>query len=133
MTVEDRIRLETEIWRGTPYVWGGTSQEGIDCSAFTQMIFRSQFEIQLPRTTAEQRRMGQKVRREDLQPGDLIFFRTTGFGFLFRKQHVGIYLSNSEFAHASGSEGVTISSLDDRYWRRALRAARRIVPVPDAP
>lgn len=108
-------------WRGTPYVDGGMSTSGIDCSGFTVLAYRDLFGVKLPRTAGEQAEFGEVVEREDLAPGDLVFFQTG-----FAKRHVGIYLQDDQFLHASLSRGVTISSLDDGYWRKKYWQARRL-------
>lgn len=123
---EQRLREVTESWRGTPYKLGGASRSGIDCSAFSRVLFEDVYKVELPRTAEEQERLGAGVERKALQPGDLVFFRTQGMGPLFRSRHVGVYLGGGEFAQASGRRGVTISSLDNRYWSRKFHSARRI-------
>ncbi len=125
-SVEERIRTQTAAWSGTPYKWGGTTKDGVDCSAFTQAVFASAFEVELPRTAEEQERLGSVVAVDSLQAGDLVFFKTGGFLGLFKKRHVGIYLSNGDFAHASG-KGVGISSLNDAFWHREYRTGRRVL------
>lgn len=97
-------------WHGTPYRLGGASRHGIDCSAFVQITYRDLFGINLPRTTSEQLSAGQRVSRRALQTGDLVFFRRGG--------HVGIYLENDQFLHASTSQGVKISNMNNQYWSR---------------
>lgn len=111
-----------EHWQGTPYRLGGMSLSGIDCSAFTQIAYRDLFDMQIPRTVAEQVRYGKKISARQLQPGDLVFFKT---GFFQR--HVGIYVSDSRFAHASTSSGVMLSSLDNSYWRDAYWKSTRLL------
>ncbi len=123
---ERRLRDVTEEWRGTPYKLGGTSRSGIDCSAFSRVLYENVYQIELPRTAEEQEQLGAAVNRDGLQPGDLIFFRTQGMGPLFKSRHVGVYLGGGEFAQASGRRGVTISRLDNRYWSKKYHAARRI-------
>ena len=125
--VEQLIRAKAEAWWGTPYKWGGTTKAGIDCSAFTQTIFASTFGLKLPRTAEQQERLGIYVPKDSLKSGDLVFFRTGGFLFLFRRRHVGVYLSNGEFAHASGSRGVTTSRLDEPFWKKEFKTARRVL------
>jgi lipoprotein Spr len=98
-------------WFGAPYRMGGTSKDGIDCSAFTQMIYTSFFNIVLPRTARDQFKLLRSISRAEMREGDLVFFNTTG-----GVSHVGIYLQNNKFVHASTSEGVTISDLFDPYW-----------------
>lgn len=99
-----------ELWQGTPYRSGGVNHSGIDCSAFVQVTFRDLFGMDLPRTTEQQLRIGQHIHRAQLQPGDLVFFRNG--------RHVGIYLENHKFLHASTTRGVMISSLKNTYWSR---------------
>ncbi len=109
-------------WEGTPYVLGGSSMNGIDCSAFTQIVFRDYFGKQLPRNTREQLQEGSGVRRNGIRPGDLVFFRTSR-GVL----HVGIVIESGNFLHASVSNGVMISSLSENYWAGRYLGARRIL------
>lgn len=123
---ERRLRDVTEEWRGTPYKLGGASRSGIDCSAFSRVLYDNVYQVALPRTAEEQEQLGSAVGRSDLQPGDLVFFRTQGMGPLFKSRHVGVYLGGGEFAQASGRRGVTISRLDNRYWSRKYHAARRV-------
>lgn len=99
-----------EAWQGTPYRIGGVNRSGIDCSAFVQVTFRDVFGMDLPRTTEQQSRMGQRINRQQLRPGDLVFFRNG--------RHVGIYLEENKFLHASTTRGVMISNMDNSYWSR---------------
>ncbi len=103
-------------WKGTPYKLGGTGRRGIDCSAFVQNLYREVYGINLPRTTKRQVEEGKKVRRSSLEVGDLVFFKT---GFNLR--HVGIYVGDNEFIHASTSNGVIKSKIthywDEKYWQ----------------
>jgi cell wall-associated NlpC family hydrolase len=123
---ERQLREVTEAWRGTPYKLGGTSRSGIDCSAFSRVVYTDVYQTTLPRTAEEQEKLGEKVDRDSLESGDLVFFRTQGMGPLFRSRHVGVYLGGGEFAQASGRRGVTISRLDDHYWSRKYHTGRRI-------
>jgi len=110
-------------WLGTPYKWAGLTEKGIDCSAFVREVFRSSGQMELPRTSRAQYRIGEPVEKEDLLFGDLVFFKTNSRG---RITHVGIYLSDDLFVHASSRQGVTVSSLSSSYYSRAYRGARRI-------
>lgn len=121
--LEARLRAEVRTWDGTPHVWGGASRAGADCSGFVMRVFEDALEFNLPRTTEEQALVGDRVSENALSPGDLVFFRTAP-----KTRHVGIYLSNGEFAHASSSEGVQISALDSDYWKRTYWMSRRVLP-----
>ncbi|MCS7000293.1 MAG: C40 family peptidase [Bacteroidota bacterium] len=111
-------------WLGRPYRFGGTTEEGIDCSAFMQALFRTCTGALLPRTAQEQFAYGQPIERADqLQFGDLVFFHTRRHAWV---SHVGIYLGDNLFAHASSRYGVTISSLESTYYRTRFLGGRRL-------
>ncbi len=126
--VETLLRTEARSWMGAPHVWGGVTREGVDCSGLTLRMYADVFGLRLPRTTAEQVRAGTAIGKENLRPGDLVFFHTEGK----RTRHVGIYLCCGEFVHASSSGGVMISRLDEPYWRAAYWTARRLLPSSGA-
>lgn len=109
-------------WWGTRYCIGGSTMNCIDCSAFTQVIMKDVFNIQLPRTAQEQFNIIQPIAIDELQEGDLVFFNTGGRGI----SHVGIYLQNNKFLHASTSQGVTITNLSDKYWNPKFRGGGRM-------
>jgi hypothetical protein len=110
-------------WLGTPYRFGGTTRRAIDCSAFTQKIFLQTGDVMIPRTAREQVKYGQKIDRKDLRFGDMIFFHTYSRRFA---SHVGIYLGDNLFAHASSRYGVTIASLDSKYYQKRFIGGRRL-------
>lgn len=110
-------------WLGTPYRFGGTTQKAIDCSAFTQKIFLETADLLIPRTAREQVKIGDKISRDKLEFGDLIFFHTYSRRFA---SHVGIYLGDNLFAHASSRNGVTIGSLESTYYKKRFIGGRRL-------
>ena len=103
------------------YRHGGMSKNGVDCSGFVHVTFRDRFGVTLPRSTSQMAQEGIEIRQRDLIPGDLVFFKTGTF-----TKHVGIYLEKRKFLHASTTVGVTISSLDNKYWKKNYWQARRI-------
>jgi cell wall-associated NlpC family hydrolase len=107
-------------WLGTRYRLGGTDKEGIDCSAFMQVLFTRLYGINLPRTAREQFTVSQKLSRAELKEGDLVFFNTIG-----GVSHVGMYIQNNKFVHAS-SGGVTISDLYEDYWLKKFIGVGRV-------
>jgi cell wall-associated NlpC family hydrolase len=122
--VEQRIIYEYRRWKGTYHRLGGTDSHGIDCSGFVKAVYKDAFNIVLPRTTKTQVRQGKYVSFKDLQPGDLVFFKPPDY-----PRHVGIFLSRSQFVHASKTKGVTISKINANYWGKYYWTARRIIPV----
>jgi cell wall-associated NlpC family hydrolase len=110
-------------WLGTPYRFGGTTRGNIDCSGFTQKIFLTSAEIMLPRVAREQVNVGDKIKRKNLEFGDLVFFHTYSRRFA---SHVGIYLGDNLFAHASSRHGVTVSSLESSYYKKNFIGGRRL-------
>lgn len=122
-SVEKSIRDFASEWMGTPYKLGGMDKNGIDCSALTQHLYKDVFHVDLPRRVVDQRVEGERVSRDSLEAGDLIVFK----GKLFGHPHIGVYLSDGDFMHASSSRGVMISNLGDYYWKRKFSQARRLL------
>ena len=115
---------EIEKWIGTRYRYGGATKKGIDCSAYTGTVVHHVYGLVLPRTARNQYADCIKLDKEQLQQGDLVFFNTRG-GI----SHVGFYLGNGYFTHASTSVGVTISNLSETYWsRKFVRGGRLTLP-----
>jgi lipoprotein Spr/probable lipoprotein NlpC len=121
-TTESKLYAQYQSWQGTPYQLGGLSKKGIDCSGFVYLTFKDKFGVKLPRTTATQVKRGKRIYIGQLQAGDLIFFKTG-----WKTRHVGIYLSDGRFLHASTSKGVIISRLDNVYWKKKYWRAQRIL------
>jgi len=121
-SIEHRMQGEIDSWMGTPYVYGGVSKSGVDCSAFTQAVFRS-VGIEIPRRASRQSAAAETVSRNNLQYGDLIFFNTSGSGI----SHCGIYLGNGEFVHASSSRGVVRDLLSHPYYSSRYVTAGRFL------
>lgn len=112
---------------GVPYKLGGTTRDGMDCSALTRAVYREAYGIELPRTSRQMYRLGKPVSVPDqLRSGDLVFFRigTSGPGI----SHVGIYVGDGRFAHASSSRGGVIDPLSSPYFDKRFAGARRVLP-----
>ncbi|MBC8016455.1 MAG: C40 family peptidase [Sporomusaceae bacterium] len=121
-TLTRRIVQASLRYQGVPYVFGGTTPNGFDCSGFTRYIF-AQAGIHLPRAADEQYEMGQRVSYSRLQTGDLVYFSTYEAG----ASHVGIYLGNGQFISATSSRGIAIASMDSGYWGDRYIGARRVL------
>lgn len=119
------LRLIDE-WYGTRYIYGGSSKKGIDCSALMQVFFASLYGMALPRTAKMQYDFSRHISRTELKEGDLLFFNTTG-----GVSHVGMYLTNNKFVHASSSNGVTISDMFDPYYAARIIGVGRVMEESD--
>ncbi|MBD1575587.1 hydrolase [Vibrio sp. S11_S32] len=111
-------------WVGTPYRFGGQTRSGIDCSAFVQVTVMSLYQLNLPRTTELQSEQGVTIPEEQAAFGDLIFFKTG-----WNQRHVGFYLGDKKFLHASSSKGVMISRTDNPYWASVFWQFRRLTTM----
>jgi cell wall-associated NlpC family hydrolase len=119
----DQILQTARSYMGVPYVWGGVSPSGFDCSGFTHYVFY-QNGIVIPRNSADQYQQGTWVAKSQLLPGDLVFFETYKPG----PSHVGIYMGGGKFIHASsGAEKVTISELGNPYYVQHYIGAKRVI------
>lgn len=117
--VRQALLAQHERWVGTPYRLGGEGRSGIDCSGLVRQVFSDSFRMDLPRTTNGQALQGQRIERSELKAGDLVFFRPPGVN------HVGVYVGDGYFLHASTSQGVILSELDNVYWQRYYWQSRR--------
>lgn len=120
----EEIMIRALSLTGVGYKYGGRSPEtGFDCSGFVQYVFKHAAQISLPPSARTISEMGDAVKREDLQPGDLVFFNTLKSTF----SHVGIYVGNNQFIHAprAGSK-VRVESMDERYWKTRYNGAKRL-------
>ncbi len=122
LSFREKLLLEVVKYIDAPYKYGGNSDRGIDCSAFTKQVL-SAFSVDLPRTVREQFTTGISVDENELKLGDLVFFNTSRRAY---PGHVGIYLGNREFIHSSRTLGVTVSSLDETYYKKRFVGARRL-------
>ena len=118
--IESRVRTAMEPWMGTPSKFGGETKNGVDCSGLVQALYEEAFGVGLPRTTGQQHKKGRRIDRSQMRAGDLIFFRTGD-----SQRHVGIYLEDRKFVHASSSQGVTISPLKYDYWQNHYWKTKR--------
>lgn len=116
---------QIDHWWGTRYCLGGDDENCIDCSAFTQTLLHNVYGIDVPRTAREQYDFSTHIKDDELQEGDLVFFKSG-----HRISHVGLYLVNNKFVNASTSGGVTISDLNDAYWSKKYAGAGRVKPLP---
>ena len=118
--VRDQIIAFAQKKLGSPYVWGATGPNSFDCSGFVGYVFKSAANLTLPRVSSEQATFKPKISSMNMKKGDLVFFNTTGRGI----SHVGIYMGNRQFIHASsGSRRVTVSSLDSSFYNKTFRWA----------
>lgn len=112
-----------DTWWGVPYQYGGTTRGGIDCSAFVQQLYQVVYEKDVARSTAELYKQARKIPKRKLRTGDLVFFDLTGAKKI---THVGVYLQNGRFAHASTKKGVRIDYLGDAYYSKQKYIAARL-------
>jgi cell wall-associated NlpC family hydrolase len=118
---ESELRTVAESYLKTPYRYGGKTRKGMDCSGFVQQVFEETYKMKLPRSSAAMARYGKDVDKDDLQPGDLVFFKS------IRINHVGIYMGDGYFIHSQSGIGVTYTKLDSPYFNSHYAEAKRVV------
>jgi len=120
-TVHSILMDQYAKWKGTPHRMGGMSQNGVDCSGLVHRTFLARLGHDIPRTTRRQATVGRTISRDQLRPGDLVFFKTD-----YKTRHVGIYMGDQQFFHVSSSQGVSLSNLNNRYWASNYWHSRRL-------
>ncbi|MDL2212597.1 NlpC/P60 family protein [Bacteroides sp. OttesenSCG-928-D19] len=118
------LYVESANWLGVPYRPGGTSKQGADCSGLTMQIYKTVYKKKLKRSTEEQMKQSSQVSRSKLKEGDLVFFSSNQSKK--KVAHVGIYLKDGRFIHASSSRGVIVSKLNEPYYRKHWMRGGRI-------
>ncbi|SHE91800.1 lipoprotein Spr [Bacteroides faecichinchillae] len=119
-----KLYMESADWIGVPYRGGGDSKRGTDCSGLTYQVYRKVYRTQLPRNTEDLKKKSYKVSKRNLREGDLVFFTSRNSGK--KVAHVGIYLKNGKFIHASTSKGVIVSNLNEDYYTKHWISGGRI-------
>ena len=122
--LRDRLHQHYLDWRGVPYKVGGNDRRGIDCSGFVHLAYKNALGVQLPRSTDLLAQTGEDIPKKQLAVGDLVFFKTG-----FAKQHVGIYMGDGQFIHASTSRGVMKSTLKSPYWSKHYWKSTRVLSL----
>ncbi len=123
----EKLYQVSEQWLGTPYLYGGLSKYGVDCSGLAKVIYKDVFDIELPNRVSNQKNLGVLVKDNNFQPGDLLFFNTTG-----EISHVGIFLYDTFFIHAASQGpniGVIKSSLNEKYYKERFIFAKRLLNI----
>ena len=123
-SLKERLNQHYSAWYGVPYKIGGNDKRGIDCSGFVHLTYKKALGVTVPRSTNLLAKTGTNIPRKQLTVGDLVFFKTG-----FTKQHVGIYMGNGQFIHASTSKGVMKSSLKSPYWSKHYWKSIRVLSI----
>lgn len=119
--IREKLYSQYQQWRGVRYVYGGLSIQGIDCSGLVYVTYRDRLGVKMPRSTKQLAKEGREIKYRQLRAGDLVFFRTGR-----EQKHVGIYIEDGKFLHASTRKGVVISRLSDDYWKNNYWQSRRM-------
>lgn len=124
---DSKLVKEAKSWLGTKYKYGGCSKDGTDCSGFVMQVYLKVYDIKLPRTSKQQHEYCKAIKKTQLKVGDLVFFATGKNRNTV--SHVGLYIGNNEFIHASSSKGVVVSRLDQNYYLRTYVSGGRVEAV----
>ena len=124
VALQNQLLKSYSHWKGTKYALGGDSATGIDCSALTRRVYREVYGYELPRKTDQQIKIGSHISRENLKPGDIVFFRPDE-----KNNHTAVYLGDTLFINASTSKGVVISTLENTYWNKYFKYGVRVRTV----
>ena len=120
--VTNKLHAQYKKWHHAPYKYGGVCLDGVDCSGLVKVIYRDAFNLNIPRSTKDQVKIGKRIKYTDIKPGDMIFFKTG-----HKQRHVGIYFGDNTFLHTSADYGVIISSFNNPYWREKYLMSRRVL------
>lgn len=120
---EGQLMVAIDSYLGVPYRFGGATRKGMDCSGFVSAVYRDAIDLNLPHRARSMFKLGRSVSRKRLQAGDLVFFESMGN---YGVSHVGIYVGDGKFAHASSSRGVVVSDFNLAYYRKRYVGARRV-------
>jgi cell wall-associated NlpC family hydrolase len=121
-----KLISHVKFYLGTPYKYGGSNRYGMDCSGFVMSVFKSAFDVDLPHNAEQISNKTKSIPLKNIQCGDLVFFEIVkGNGI----SHVGIYLTNTHFVHASSKRGVTISSFRKEYYKKRFKAVHRVLQL----
>lgn len=118
----NRLYAFSNDWYGTPYKYGGCDRRGVDCSCFVNILYQSVYAISLARSAAEMFKACESLKGDNINEGDLVFFKIGGNAIT----HVGVYLKNRQFIHASTSRGVIVNSLDEAYYKKYFYCAGKV-------
>lgn len=127
-TEDKELIKASSAWMGVPYRYGGEKKSGVDCSGFVFNVFKEAYGVTLPRNSAAMSKQVRRVRKSDMQCGDLVFFSVKEK----RVSHVGIYMGGNKFVHSSASYGVSVADLGDTYWSKHFSGAGRVAAVAES-
>ncbi len=128
-TESEKVIQVSSDWMGTPYSYGGLTKSGVDCSGFVYNVYKEAYGVTLQRNSAAMAKQVKRVSKDDMQCGDLVFFTIKDK----RVSHVGIYMGDNRFVHASSSNGVSMADLGDAYWSKYFSGAGRVIVIVQQP